>query len=151
AAATHVSALAFLASSHDLLITDDSDDSIRRIADTGNTAATSWTVRTAGASLDSVLASRDGKLVFAGSSRHSFVATLDSQGGNITYVNCACQPSEIRPLSAPSVYQVSEAHNGVLWIFDNSTSAPRLLFVPVPPGGEAANAHQGQPGHKRSQ
>jgi hypothetical protein len=34
-------------------------------------------------------------------------------------------------LSAPGVYQVTEAESGLLWIFDSNPQNARVLFVPA--------------------
>lgn len=133
ATVAHASALAFVAQSHDALYSDDLANTVALMQDAGGSANVSWNFTGPPISApDSVYASPDGKYFFAGSSTNGMVAILDSSGSNPAVVACACAPSELRPLTATSIYQLTEPSGGLLWILDNEATNPRALFVPIP-------------------
>lgn len=130
-----VSALAFLGQSHDALIADGVDNSIRLVRDAAGGAGPAWTFTDPRLpSPDSVQASADNQRVFAASSTNNTIAMIDSSGAGGTFVTCQCAPTGMHALSLTSVYQITEPSNGLLWIFDGSVSQGRVLFVPVPAG-----------------
>jgi len=126
--------MAFFTQSHDVLIADDAANSIAMLSDAAGQAAAQWTFSNAGLlAPDSVQVSPDGKTVLAGSSSSAVLAILDATGVNPPmFVPCQCTPTELRPLKAASIYQVTEPGEGLLWILDANPTNPRVLFVPVP-------------------
>ena len=127
-----VSALAFFAKSHDALVADRVANSITLIRDIAGQANIAWTFSNSGLQEpDAVAASADGTTVLAASSKTGVLVRLDARGANPVFVPCKCAPSEMRPLTAPGVYQVTEAENGLLWIFDSNPQNARVLFVPA--------------------
>jgi len=140
-----VSALAFFANSHDALVADSVANSITLIRDIAGEASVAWTFSNSGLQEpDAVAASADGSTVLAASSKTGVLARLDASGANPVFVPCKCAPSEFRPLTAPGIYQVTEAESGLLWIFDSNPQNARVLFVPA--GVSAAMSAVGIPG-----
>jgi hypothetical protein len=138
-AGRHVSALAFMPNSHDALIADSRTNSITLLRDVAGQASTAWVFSDPGLiEPDAVEASMDGTAVVAASSTTHVLARLDANGANAVFVPCTCAPTEVRPLSARAVYQVTESANGLLWIFDSNPPTPRVLFVPVASGSSTA-------------
>jgi WD40 repeat protein len=140
----HASAIAFFKQSHDVVIADDAANSIRMFSDAAGATALQWVFSNAGLPApDAVEVSPDGKTILAGSSQNGLMAVMDSQGANAMFVPCVCTPTELRPLSVPGVYQISEPKSGVLWILDSDPSSPRVLFVPVPSDSNST-VHKGR-------
>lgn len=132
ASVQHVSAIAFAAHSHDALFADDAASSVTLLQDAGNSANTLWVFTGHLSAPDSVLASVDHKTFLVGSSTGSTVTILDAHGSNPNIISCGCAPKELRPLSATSVYQLTEPGGDLLWILDGQATGPRTVFVPIP-------------------
>jgi hypothetical protein len=140
----HASAIAFFKKSHDVVIADDAASSVTMVSDAGGATAPVWTFADEGLRApDSVQVSADNKGILAGSSQGQVLAMLDSGGANAVFVPCACAPTVVRPLSVASIYQVTEAHSGLLWILDSNPMNPRVLFVPVPSDSDPVVAGNG--------
>jgi hypothetical protein len=137
----HASALAFFKKSHDVAIADDFASSVTVVSDAGGVTGAVWTFTDPSLQApDSVQVSPDNKGILAGSSQNQVLAMMDSTGANAVFVSCACAPTVVRPLSVVSIYQVTEARSGLLWILDTNPPNPRVLFVPVPSDSDPAAA-----------
>jgi hypothetical protein len=129
--ANAASDLSFFPDSHDALLTDETSNSVTSFQDMGGVATSQWVFvddrlpapRSARAGFDG------GRILIAGAD--NLVALLDRNGANPTFLSCTCSPDRISPLSN-SVYQLTGADSGLLWILDLSHD-PQLLFVPIPP------------------
>ncbi len=140
----HVSAIAFVGQSHSALLADDVSNSVAFLSDVANGASVAWTFESHQfLAPDSVQASPDGQSFLAGSSSHNMVAILGQGGSNTVVIACGCAPAELRPLSAPSTYQITEPANGLLWAVDGQLTDPKLFFVPIPRGSNQTSATPG--------
>ena len=130
---THVSALQFAGDAHDLLFTDDSDDTLSIIQ--GLPDAPAFRVLADGsAGISGPVAlniSSTGNLVVA-NGRAANVLVLDSGGSQIGAYPCTVTPTGLARLNGNSVFLLNVISNGdPLWLFDGDSSTPRVMFVPV--------------------
>jgi hypothetical protein len=132
----HASAIAFLVQSHDALLADDIGNSVTLVQDAAAGAGVVWmfTGQQLLPAPDSVQASSDRQSFLAGSSRNGLVAILDSNGSNPVVLSCGCAPTEFRPLSTATIYQITEPASGLLWIVNSNITSPGTFFVPIPNG-----------------
>jgi hypothetical protein len=72
--------------------------------------------------------SADGKRLFIASAAANSVVTLDL-AGNRTDIPCTCTPTELTPMG--NAFRLNEMSSGPLWLADNGSSAPRVVFVPA--------------------
>ncbi len=63
--------------------------------------------------------------------RDGILAAVDTATGSLSAVDCGCAPNGLHPLSGRAVFQVNTASGGPIWLFDASSDAPRLWFVPA--------------------
>jgi len=152
ASVQHVSAIAFLAQSHDALLADDVANSVTFVSDVANGANIVWAFTSQQLpSPDSVQASPDRQSFLVASSTNSLIGILDAAGSHAVVVACDCVPAELRPLNAALTYQITEPANGLLWVLDGRMSYPRVFFVPIPSdsgqtgGTTSASGGGGQP------
>lgn len=145
----HASAIAFVGQSHNAVLADDVSNSVTLISDVANAATTAWVFSSEQFQApDSVQVSPDGQSFLAGSSTSGIIAILNASGSNPVLVACGCAPAEFWQLTAPSVYQITEPANGLLWLLDGQSPNPRVFFVPVPrtsPSGDADTSSTGGP------
>lgn len=134
----HASAITFYPQSHDVLIADDAANSITMLAGVAGRATVQWNFSDAGLlAPDSIQPAMDRKTILAGSSKNGTLAIFDpTRTVAPVFVTCQCAPTEVRPMKAPSIYQVTEPKDGLSWILDANPANPRVLFVPIPTDSE---------------
>ncbi len=130
---THVSALQFASDAHDLLLTDDADDTLSIIRGLPDAAA--YTVLADGsAGISGPIAlntSLSGNLVVA-NGRTANILVLDSGGSQIGTYPCPVTPVGLTRLNGNAVFLLNVISNDdPLWLFDGDSSTPRVMFVPV--------------------
>jgi hypothetical protein len=79
-------------------------------------------------------ASGDGTRVFI-AMQSGQVAVRDLAASTQTLLSCSCQPAGMWRLRGKSVFRLNELGAGPLWVVDGDASAPRILFVAMPAGG----------------
>jgi hypothetical protein len=131
--------LKFLHGSQDLLVADAGRNEILHIRN-AKTAA-EWTVLAS--RLDgidqpvAVAAARDNTTAFAVNAADRTIARMPLGGGPIEFLECACIPTGLDPLAAESVFRLTSAASGPLYMLDarpqgNGLSGqPRVLFIPA--------------------
>jgi len=130
----HISAVAFMRATHDLLVADDGNDSIHLLHAVDSSAAA---IAIAGRD-DGVLApvaagaSLDGRHVFVVNARPASVIVLDLRNHTAPKYACRCTPTDLLPLNDRSTFVFSHPVDGPLWVFDGDGEQPRVVFVPSP-------------------
>ncbi|HEY3840803.1 MAG TPA: hypothetical protein VGL72_29725 [Bryobacteraceae bacterium] len=130
---THVSALQFANDAHDLLLTDDSDNTLSIIQGLPDAAAYNVLAdATAGISGPvAVSTSLTGNLVVANGGTAN-ILVLDSGGAQIGAYPCLVAPTGLTRLNGNAVFLLNAVSNdNPLWLFDGDNSTPRVVFVPV--------------------
>jgi hypothetical protein len=142
-------ALTFLHSSDDLLVADAGRNEILRIRNASTSAE--WTVLASRRDgLDqpvAVAAARDNATAFAVNSGDRTIARMPLGGGPVEFLECSCTPTGLDALAAGSVFRLTSAPSGPLYMLDvraqnqGLSSEPRVLFIPAkdqsPAGGDA--------------
>ena len=125
----------------DLLVADDVQNSLYKIADLAGGAVVTQVfgpdAKIAGPfavqpSLDNA------KYVVVAQS--GTVVILDTNGGDPVTLKCSCTPTGLHRLNGPGSFQLTETTDGILWMLDwDPTNAvgPRFLFVPPAPSDSA--------------
>ena len=75
--------------------------------------------------------SADGKSVLAASRAAKSVTIFDFAGGAATTLECDCAPTGVARLG--SLFRLTDAGSGPVWLVDASASPARLVFVPARP------------------
>jgi hypothetical protein len=130
---THVSALQFAGDAHDLLLTDDSDNTLSIIQGLPGAAAYNLLAdSTAGISGPIGLnTSLNGNIVVANGLTAN-ILVLDSGGSQIGAYPCPVAPTRLSRLNGNAVFLLNVfSNNDPLWLFDGDSATPRVLFVPV--------------------
>jgi hypothetical protein len=137
---THVSALQFLGGADDLLVADDSDDTVSLIQGVS------------GAALYKILAddtdgiagpvglntSVNGNLVVA-NGRAANIVVLDPGGSQLGTYSCFSAPVGLSRLNGNAVFLLNGiSNNDPLWLFDGDSATPRVMFIPVDQGGSSS-------------
>jgi hypothetical protein len=136
----HLSAVAFMGATHDLLVADDINDSIHVVYAVDSSAAS---VAVAGRQ-DGVLgpvaagASPDRRHIFIVNARPASVIVLDVSNHSTAKYVCHCAPAGFTPLIGRATFMFSQPVNGPLWVFDGDAEQPRVVFVPSPRPRQAA-------------
>jgi hypothetical protein len=133
ASSTHISALQFLGDAHDLLVADDSDNTLSVIQGLPQTTA-STLVADGSAGLAGPIGLNtylDGNLVIANGGA-SNVLVLDPGGAQIGSYPCPVAPSRLTRLNGKAVFLLNGISNDdPLWLFDGDSETPRVMFIPV--------------------
>jgi hypothetical protein len=74
--------------------------------------------------------STDGTRAFTANVR-GMIAVIDLRNGTATAVSCQCSPTGLEPLSAASIFRLTEISDRPVMLFDASTLTPRIWFVPA--------------------
>ena len=130
---THVSALQFAGDAHDLLLTDDSDDTLSIIQGLPDAAASKVLADSSSGISGPVglNTSLNGNLVVA-NGRAANILVLDSGGSQIGTYPCLVTPAGLTRLNGNAVFLLNVISNDdPLWLFDGDSSTPRVMFVPV--------------------
>lgn len=140
---THVSALQFSADTHDLLLTDDSDNTLSVIQGLPNAGAYK-VIADSSAGIAGPVAlntSSNGNIVVA-NGRAANILVFDSGGSPLGAYPCLVAPTGLSRLNGNAVFLLNVISNDdPLWIFDGDSSTPRVMFVPV---DQAASQGLGQ-------
>jgi hypothetical protein len=73
--------------------------------------------------------SADGTMAYVAGSGGTILA-IQTATGEANAIVCNCTPRGLRALNAGSIYQLTDAADVLLWLFDASQATPRLWFVP---------------------
>lgn len=130
---THVGALQFAGDAKDLLVADDSDDTVFVIRDVSGAALPQLL-----ADSDSGIAgpvglntSSDGRLIVA-NGRGANIVLFATDGSQLGAYSCPCTPAGLNRLNGSAVFQLNSiSTTDPLWIFDGDSTTPRVVFVPV--------------------
>jgi hypothetical protein len=130
---THVSAMQFSGGADDLLVTDDSDNTLSVIQGVS------------GAALYELLAddtdgiagpvglntSMNGNLVVA-NGRAANIVVFDPGGSQLGTYSCPIAPVGLSRLNGNAVFLLNGiSHNDPLWLFDGDSATPRVVFIPA--------------------
>ncbi|MDQ2944673.1 MAG: hypothetical protein M3Y27_01785 [Acidobacteriota bacterium] len=125
----------------DLLVADDAQNSLYKIADVAGGAVVTqvfgpdaniagpFAVQTSLDNAKYVVVAQSGTVVI-----------LDVNGGDPVTLKCSCTPTGLHRLNGPGSFQLTETTDGILWMLDwDPTNAvgPRFLFVPPAPSDSA--------------
>jgi hypothetical protein len=134
---THVSALQFAGDAHDLLLTDDSDNTLSLIQGLPGAAAYKLLAdSSAGISGPIGLnTSSNGNIVVANGLTAN-ILVLDPGGSQIGSYPCPVAPTRLSRLNGNAVFLLNVfSNNDPLWLFDGDNATPRVVFVPVDQAG----------------
>ena len=137
---THVSALQFVGGTHNLLIADDSDDTLSLIQDVSGAAVyTLLADDTDGiAGPVGLNTSTNGNLVVA-NGRAANIVVFDPGGSQLGTYSCPSAPAGLSRLNGSAVFLLNGISNSApLWLFDGDSATPRVLFIPVDQGGSSS-------------
>jgi hypothetical protein len=123
------SALAFLANSHDVLISAAAEALLIRDA---AVQANRVVLPSAANSATAILPSADGSRAFFADSRSGAVSVVSLLPGDLTSstLDCVCALTGIARTAAPSVFRLTEDAAAPVALLDASSPQPRLLIVP---------------------
>jgi len=129
----HPSALLFLGDSHDVLIADDSADTlslIQGLPDAGS--STVLADASSGISGPVGLNTASSGNVVVANGRAANILVLDPSGTQIGTYPCLIAPTGLSRLNGNAVFLLNVISNDdPLWLFDGDSSTPRVMFVPV--------------------
>jgi hypothetical protein len=130
---THVSALQFAGDAHNLLLTDDSDDTLSIIQGLPDAGAYS-VIADADSGISGPVAlntSSNGNIVVA-NGRTANILVLDSGGSQLGTYPCLVTPTGLSRLNGNAVFLLNVISNDdPLWLFDGDSATPRVMFIPV--------------------
>jgi DNA-binding beta-propeller fold protein YncE len=129
----HVAALLFAGDAHDLLLTDNSANTLSLIQGLPDAPiATVLADSNAGISGPVGLnISSKGNIVVANGG-DADVLVLDPTGAPIGTYPCLVAPTGLSRLNGSAVFLLNViSNNDPLWLFDGDTDTPRVMFVPV--------------------
>lgn len=137
----HASGITLLNNSHDLLVTDDVQNALYKIADITGAASVSQ-VFGAEAQITGPLAvqpSQDNQKYFV-AAQSGTIVVIDVAGADPVTLKCSCTPSGLHRLNGPADFQLTESTDGLIWMLDWDPVTPRLLFVPPASTGNATSS-----------
>jgi len=73
--------------------------------------------------------SADGSRAYS-ANRLGTIAVIDFASASIETIDCGCVPTGIEPLTTSNLYRINEISDRPVMLFDVSTPAPRVWFVP---------------------
>jgi hypothetical protein len=130
---THVSTLQFAGDAHDLLFTDDSDDTLSLIQGLPD-GATYQLLADGSAGISGPVGlntSSNGNIVIA-NGRAANLLVLDARGSTIGAYACLVAPTGLSRLNGNAVFLLNVfSNNDPLWLFDGDSATPRVMFIPV--------------------
>ncbi len=142
----HASALTLIKngasdSARDLLVADDAQNAVYRIADVAGSAAVAQVFGRDANIVGpfAVQPSLDNSkyLVLA---KSGAVVILDVKGGDTVTLKCSCTPTGLHRLNGPGSFQLTETADGIIWMLDwdpTNVVDPRFLFIPPAPADSA--------------
>jgi hypothetical protein len=139
----HISAVAFMGATHDVVVADDASNSIHIVYAVESSAAA---IRIAGrengiAGPVAAGSSQDRRRVFVVNMRPASVIVLDLKSHATAKYICHCNPTDLIRLNGHGTFVFSHPADGPLWVFDGDAQRPRVVFVPAP--GLATPSTQG--------
>jgi hypothetical protein len=72
----------------------------------------------------------DGSRVFTANAGGTITA-IDLQSGSAVALSCRCAPTSLAPLNSATLFRLTEISDHPVWLYDASSSDPRIWFVPV--------------------
>jgi hypothetical protein len=136
----HISAVAFMGATHDVLVADDVTSSIHIVYAVASSAATIPIAGPENGVAGPVAAgsSPDRGRVFVVNSRPASVVVLDLKNHTAAKYLCHCAPADLMPLNGRATFVFSHPVDGPLWVFDGDAQQPRVVFVPAPGAAKRA-------------
>jgi hypothetical protein len=128
----HASAIQFMRNSSDAVIADDVENRIYAFSN-GQVFAIAGP-EDGIASPNGIAVSNDKQKVFVGNSASGSITTIGLNGTGTQTTACNCTLSSLQPMSADSVFQLTDFSGSSLLLFDANSAAPRMVFVPA--GGQ---------------
>ncbi len=125
----HSSAIQFMRNSSDAMIADDVENRIYAFSN-GQVFAIAGP-EDGIASPNGIAISNDKQKVFVGNSASGSITTIGLNGTGTQTTACNCTLSSLQPMSADSVFQLTDFSGSSLLLFDANSAAPRMLFVPA--------------------
>ncbi len=127
----HASAITLLNNSRDVLVTDDAQNALYRIADVTGAASVSQ-VFGPDAQVTGPLAvqpSQDNQKYFV-AAQSGKIVVIDVAGADPVTLKCFCTPTGLHRLNGRESFQLTETSDGLIWMLDWDPLEPRFLFVP---------------------
>jgi len=125
----HSSAIQFMRNSSDAVIADDVENRIYAFSN-GQVFAIAGP-EDGIASPGGIAISNDNQKVFVGNSASGSITTIGLNGTGLQTTACNCALSSLQPMSADSVFQLTDFSGSSLLLFDANSAAPRMLVVPA--------------------
>jgi len=77
-----------------------------------------------------IAAAGDNRTLFVASAEPPAIVISSADGTRSTTLRCRYPPTRLERMLNGSLYRISEAGNGPVWLFDATPSNPRILFLP---------------------
>ena len=140
-----VPAAAFFHGNSDAVAIDRSSQSILHIRDVWN-SGTIWTLagQQESVSESAVLAvASDNRRVIVADGPSCRVTALALDGGTPAVLQCHFRPTRLDRLRGNAVFRLTDAVDGLIWLFDGDASESRFVFIPA--GTTDSDAQKGDP------
>ena len=125
----HSSAIQFMRNSGNAVIADDVESRIYTFSN-GQVFAIAGP-EDGIASPNGIVISNDNQKVFVGNSAAGSITTIGLNGTGTQTTACNCSLSSLQPMSADSVFQLTDFSGSSLLLFDANSAAPRMVVVPA--------------------
>jgi hypothetical protein len=125
----HASAIQFMRNSGDAVIADDVENRIYAFSN-GQVFAIAGP-EDGIASPNGIAIANDQQKVFVGNASSGSITTIGLNGTGTQTTACNCALSSLQPMSADSVFQLTDFSGSSLLLFDANSAAPRMVFVPA--------------------
>lgn len=123
-------AVAFAPGSHAAAVLNGSAGSLHRFFDVSEAPSQMQRLPAPGLAEPAGLAfTADGKFVLAATRTGKSVRIFDFAGGAATTLDCACAPTGVARMG--SLFRLTDAGSGPVWMVDTGASPPRIVFVPA--------------------
>ncbi len=83
-----------------------------------------------------IAAAADNRTLFVANADPPAIAILPADGTHYSTLKCRYSPTRLERMLAGSVYRISDAGHGTVWLFDAAPANSRILFLPDKPPGE---------------
>lgn len=142
----HASAITLLNKSSDVLVTDDAQSTLYRIADVTGAASPSQVFGPEAQIMGpfAVQPSLDNQKYFV-AAQSGKIVVIDTGGADRVTLKCTCTPTGLHRLNGSASFQLTEMWDGLLWMLDWDPLNPRFLFVPPAVSGDASSSDAGSP------
>jgi hypothetical protein len=125
----HVSAIQFMSNSSDAIIGDDVENQVYAFSN-GQIYVIARPEDGIGSPVG-IGISNDRQKVFVANSAFGSVTTIGLNGTGTQSMSCNCTVSNLQPMSADSVFQLTDFSGSSLVLFEANSATPRTLFVPA--------------------